>query len=176
MRGATERASFPLDPGEQALVSVPSMGSPLSFLPDEAFENLLIVSATGSPTKMESLVERRGGDPRKVGVIPVTGSPTDYEGPLWTTDPVDPSDLTGLSIRFSKAMEYIERGGWVVFDNVNIFLMYGRQQQVFRLFDSVVSNVRAAEARGIYCTVRDAITDETYAQFADYCDESIAVE
>ena len=176
MPETTDTPGFGLSPGEQALVSVPSMGSPLSVLPDEAFENLLVLSATAAPEKVESLVERRGGDPGKVGVVPVTGSPGAYDGPLWTTDPVDPSDLTGISIRLSTAMEYVGRGGWVVVDNVNVLLMYGREEQVFRLFNSVVSNVREREACGAYCTVREAVTDETYARLRDCCDRAVTVE
>jgi hypothetical protein len=172
----TDGPAFSIDPGEQALVSVPSMGSPLAALPDDAFENLLVVSATAAPGKVESLVERRGGDPQKVGVVPVTGSPTEYDGPLWTTDPVDPSDLTGISIRLSKAMNYVMQGGWVVVDNVNVLLMYGREEQVFRLFDSMVSNARQKEARGAYCTVREAVTDETFGRLRDLCDRTISVE
>jgi hypothetical protein len=176
MPGTTDGGSFALSPGEQALVSVPSMGSPLSVLPDEAFENLLVVSATAAPDKVEAIVRRRGGDPQKVGVIPVTGSQVEYDGPLWTTDAVDPSDLTGISIRFSKAMEYVMRGGWVVVDNVNILLMYGREEQVFRLFESVVSSARAKEAAGAYCTVRDAVTDQTYSRFRNSCDRTVSFE
>jgi len=176
MRETTDAGPFSLSPGEQALVSVPSMGSPLSALPDEAFENLLVLSATASPEKIESLVDQRNGDPQKVGVIPVTGSPTEYDGPLWTTDSVDPSDLTGLSIRFSKAMEYVMRGGWVVIDNVNVLLMYGREEQVFGLFESVVSSARAKETCGAYCTVREAVTDETYSRFQDFCARTVSVE
>ena len=165
-----------LEPGEQALVSVPSMGSPLVQLPDEAFDNLLVASATTSCAKVESLVERRGGDPQKVGVVPITGSPSEYDGPLWTTDPVDPSDLTGISIRLSKALEYVMSGGWVVFDNVNVLLMYAREEQVYRLLDSVASNVRRREARGVYCTVRGAITDETYSRLANLYGVELSVE
>jgi RNase P/RNase MRP subunit p29 len=171
-----ETIELSLDPGEQALVSVPSMGSPLSYLPDEAFENLLVASATTSCAKVESLVERRGGDPQKVGVVPITGSDDDYDGPLWTTDPVDPSDLTGISIRLSKAMKYVMRGGWVVFDNVNVLLMYGREEQVYRLLDSVTTNVKQKEACGAYFTVRGAITDETYSTLADICDVEASLE
>jgi hypothetical protein len=172
----TTESDFGLAPGEQVLVSVPSMGSPLSALPPAAFENLLVVSATNPPERVESLVRERGGDPQKVGVVPVTGSPSEYDGPLWTTDPVDPSDLTGISIRLSKAMEYVMRGGWVVVDNVNVLLMYGSEERVFRLFDSVVSSARAKEACGAYCTVRGAVTDDTYARFRELCDRTVSVE
>lgn len=172
----TESSPFSLDSGEQTLVSVPSMGSPLSKLPEEAFENLLVVSATASPKKVESLVERRGADPETVGVIPVTGSPIEYDGPLWTTDSVDPSDLTGISIRFSNALQHVTADGWVVFDSVNVFLMYGQEEKVYRLLDSVIGSVRAKEAQGAYCMVRDAMTDETYSQFAGLCDAKVSLD
>lgn len=176
MPGTTDSDEFPSRPGEQVLVSVPSMGSPLSELPDEAFENLLVVSGTAAPKKIESLVERRGGDPQKVGVIPVTGSPAGYDGPLWTTDSVDPSDLTGVSIRLSNALEYVMADGWVVFDSLNVLLMYGRENQVYRLLDSVVDSVRGRDARGAYCIVREAVTDETYSRFVSLCDRTGSLE
>ena len=176
MPETTESDGFSLAPGEQALVSVPSMGSPLSVLPDEAFENLLVVSATASPGKVETIVERRGGDPSKVGVVPVTGSQSSYDGPVWTTDSVDPSDLTGISIRLSKALKHVMRGGWVVFDNVNVLLMYGREKQVYRLLSSVVQIVRDRRACGAYCLVRDAVTDDTYSQFRELCDTSVSAD
>lgn len=162
--------------GEQALLSVASMESALSALPDEAFENLLVVSSTASPQQIESLVERRGGDPEKVGVVPVSGSPHRYEGPMWTTDSANPSDLTGISIRLSEAMKYLTSDGWLVFDNVNVLLMYAREEQVFRLLVSVARNAREVGARGVYCVVRDAITDETFAQFQTLCDRSLTAE
>lgn len=176
MPGTTDPPTLSLDPGEQALVSVPSMGSPLAALPTDAFENLLVVSATASPEKVESVVERRGGNPETVGVVPVTGSPGAYDGPMWTADPVDPSDLTGISIRISTAMEYVSPGGWVVFDNVNVLLMYGRAEQVYRFLDSVAASTRDRDARGAYSTVREAITDETYASLADLFDATTSIE
>lgn len=176
MPETTNSDGFSLAPGEQALVSVPSMGSPLSVLPDDAFDNLLVVSASSSPRKVESMVKRRGGNPNAVGVIPVTGSPSKYEGPLWTTDPVDPSDLTGISIRLSTAMEYVMSGGWVVFDNVNILLMYGQEEQVYRLLDSTAASVRERNACGAYCSVREAITDDTFTRLAGLFDTSVTVE
>lgn len=176
MPGTTDPPALSLDPGEQALVSVPSMGTPLTYLPDDAFDNLLVVSATASPSKVEAVVERRGGDPSAVGVIPVTGSPGEYDGPLWTTDPVDPSDLTGISMRLSTALNYVLSGGWVVFDNVNVLLMYGREEQVYRLLDSVSDGVRERDARGAFCTVREAVTDETYDRLAGLFDRTASVE
>lgn len=176
MPETTDRNALALEPGEQALVSVPSMHALLSPLPDDAFDNLLVVSATASPAKIESAVRERGGDPAAVGVVPITGSPGEYDGPLWTTDPVDPSDLTGVSIRLSNALEYVHAGGWVVFDTVNVLLMYAHEDRVFRLLDSVVSNVRAKEARGVYYMVRDAVTDETYERFSGLADTAISLE
>jgi hypothetical protein len=172
----SEPERFSLEPGEQALVSGPSMGSPLAALPDRAFENLLVVSATTSPRKIESLVERRGRDPTKVGVVPVTGSPSEYDGPLWTTDPVGPSDLTGISMRLSRALEYVTHGGWVVFDSLNVLLMYGREDAVYRLLDSVVPVVRDRKARGAYFVVRRAVTDDTYERFRGLFDTAVDAE
>ena len=174
MPATTERIQVAA--GEQVLLSVPSMESTLSMLPDEAFENLLVVSTRASPAQIESVVEGRGGDPEKVGVVPVTGSSHGYDGPVWTTDAANPSDLTGISIRLSEAMKYVGADGWIVFDNVNVLLMYTREEQVFRLLVSIARNARDVGARGVYCIVREAITDETFAQFQTLCDRSLTGE
>lgn len=158
--------------GSQALVLIPSMQSPLSLLPDAAFENLLVVSTTRSPGKIEQLVRDRGGDPSKVGIVPVSGSPVDYDGPCWTTSVVHPNDLTGIHERFERGMNHIKPGtGWVVFDNVNVLLMYAEMSSVKNFLDSVARGVRRRNAVGAYAMVPDAVSDDTYETFAGILDE-----
>ncbi|MFC4407388.1 DUF7504 family protein [Haloarchaeobius iranensis] len=163
----TERDPFDrLTPGTQALVLTPSLRSPLSTLPPAAFENLLVVSTTRPPVKVEQFVRDRGGDPNKVGVVPVSGSPVDYDGALWTTSVVHPNDLTGIHDRFERALVHVKPGtGWVVFDNVNVLLMYAERSAVGQLVDSVAARTRERAARGVFALVRDAVTDSTYERF-----------
>ncbi|NHN40420.1 hypothetical protein G9C85_02060 [Halorubellus sp. JP-L1] len=153
--------------GTQALVLTPSLRSPLSLLPQSAFENLLVVSTTRSPKKVEQIVRERGGDPNTVGVVPVSGSPVDYDGPLWTTSVVHPNDLSGIYERFERGTNHVKPDvGWVVFDNVNVLLMYAERSSVQNFLDSVATTVRRRNATGAYALVRDAVTDDTHASLA----------
>lgn len=150
------------------------MQSPLSVLPDEAFDNLLVISLANLPTEIESTVRERGGDPSKVGVIPVSGSHRRYDGPLWTAKTVSPSDLTGISIEFSTAMSHVKPGeGWVVLDSINVLLMYAPEDRVHRFVKSVVDAARQRNARGVYSLVQRTVTDETYRRFEGLFDEEV---
>jgi hypothetical protein len=160
-----------VDVGQQALVLTPSLRSPLSVVPPDAFDNMLVVSTTRSPKKVEQLVRERGGDPNTVGFVPVSGSPVDYDGPLWTTSVVHPNDLSGIYERFERGMNHVKPGeGWVVFDNVNVLLMYAERTSVGNFMESVATTVRRRNAAGAYALVRDAVTDETYTRFGDIFD------
>jgi len=157
--------------GVQALVRMPSMRSPLSVLPDAAFENLLVVSATRPPGAVERRVRERGGDPERVGVVPVSGSPVDYDGPMWTSDAVTPANLSGISDRVGEATRYVKPGvGWVVFDNVNVPLMYADRSGVQGLVRSVASQARGRDARGVFSVVPGALAQGTYRSLAESFD------
>ncbi|MFC6953464.1 DUF7504 family protein [Halorubellus litoreus] len=157
--------------GTQALVLSPSLESPLSRVPVEAFDNMLVVSTTRSPQKVEQLIRERGGDPNTVGLVPVSGSPVDYDGPLWTTSVVHPNDLSGIYERFDRGMNHVKPGeGWVVFDNVNVLLMYAERPSVGNFLDSVATNVRRRNASGAYALVRDAVAEGTHDRFVDIFD------
>lgn len=162
-------------PGTQALVDT-ARGIPLDELPGDAYENLLVVSTTQTPQKVEAAIERGGGDPADVGVVPVAGSQSDYDGPLWTTDRVDPSDLTGLSMRFSDAARYLQPGrGWVVVDNLTVLLMYAPERRVYRFLSAMTSTLRDRDVRGYYGVVRTAMNDETYEQLRGLAGEELAL-
>jgi len=99
--------------------------------------------------------------------VPVSGSPVDYDGALWTTSVVHPNDLSGIYERFERGMNHVKPGtGWVVFDNVNVLLMYAERASVGNFVESVATNVRRRNAAGAYALVRDAVTDETYEDLA----------
>lgn len=170
MRSASEPLDF--EPGRQTLVSVGSMASAIESLPPSAFENLLVVSSN-APSRVEKSIERQGGDPSRCGLVPLTGSAPSYEGPLWTTSPVRPSDLTGLSMRYSRAMEHVESGrGWFCFDGVQLLLMYAGADDVHRLLTEMASATRAREVVGVYGLAREAVTSETYDRLVSIFDES----
>jgi hypothetical protein len=163
-----------LDAGVQALVRMPSMRSPLAVLPSAAFENLLVVSATRSPGAVERQVHERGGDPERVGVVPVSGSPVDYDGPMWTSDAVTPADLSGISDRVARAARYVKPGvGWVVFDNVNVPLMYADRSGVYGLVRSVAARSRDRHARGVFSVVPGALATSTYDSLEDALDLTV---
>lgn len=169
-------ADGPLDVpfGSQALVLIPSLVSPLEVLPESAFENLLIISTTRPPGKIEQLVRDRGGDPNTVGIVPVSGSSVDYDGPCWCTSAVHPNDLSGIYERFERGLEHVKPGeGWVVVDNVNVLLMYAEGTNVVNFLDGVATGVRRRNAAGAYALVRDAVTEETYDRFARTFDQEI---
>ncbi|WP_435358415.1 DUF7504 family protein [Haloarchaeobius sp. DFWS5] len=162
----TTKAPLQMESGTQALVLMPSLHSPLEVVPDVAFENLLVLSTTRPPSKVERLVRDRGGDPNKVGVVPVSGSPVEYDGPMWTADVVHPNDLSGIHAQFTRGMDYVKPGqGWVVFDNVNVLLMYAESSGVFRFVESVATATRDRRAHGAFALVRDAVADSTYERF-----------
>jgi len=163
-----------LEAGVQALVRMPSMRSPLAVLPDQAFENLLVVSATQPPGAVERRVRQRGGDPERVGVVPVSGSPVDYDGPMWTSEAVTPANLSGISDRVGEASRYVKPGvGWLVFDNVNVPLMYADRSGVQGLVRSVASQTRARDARGVFSVVPDALARGTYRSLEELFDLTV---
>ncbi len=163
-----------LSPGTQSLVRMPSMRSPLWTLPPEAFENLLVVSATHPPSTVERLVVDRGGDPAKTGVVPVSGSPVSYDGPLWTSDVVSPANLSGIDDGVASALRYVKPGdGWIVVDNVNVLLMYASRTGVEGLVRSLLSQGRRRRARGVFSVVPEALSAATYRSFVDVFDSTV---
>lgn len=161
-----------LDPpaGEQILLLRGSAGSPLRHLPDRAFENLLVASAGQHPGEVEAAIRRRSLDPRSVGVVPVSGFDLGYDGPLWTTDRVPPSDLTGISIRVSQGFDHLEPGrGWFVLDSVTTLLMYADADRVYRLVDWLVRQCRTHDVTGVWPLECEVVTPETRARYRSLC-------
>jgi KaiC/GvpD/RAD55 family RecA-like ATPase len=157
--------------GTQTLVRSPAGADPLSALPERAFDNLLVVSVRDHPNRVETRIERIGHDPGNVGVVPVVPAAGDYEGDLWTTDPVSPDDLTGLGMRFSDAVRHVESGsGWVVIDGLGVLLMYAEDSRVCRFFQTLSNRVRARAVYGAYFANSEVVADETYEQLRAMCD------
>lgn len=158
-------------PGTQSLVRTPSGTDPLSALPADAYDNLLVIATRDHPNKIEQRLTRDGHDIANVGVVPAVPAAAEYRGDLWTTDSVRPGDLTGIGMSVSDAMEYVERdAGWVFVDALGVLLMYSEDARVCRFFQTLVGRVRAHGARGVYCADSAAITDETYERLRGMCD------
>lgn len=163
--------------GTQTLVRSAATADPFSRLPDRAFDNLLVVAARDHPAKLQRRLERADRDPSNVGVVPVVPAAGEYDGDLWTTDPVSPDDLTGLGMRFSDALGHVESGaGWVFVDALGVLLMYAENARVCRWFQTVTNRVRAKDVRGVYCVNPGAVADESYEQLRSLCDAERAVE
>ena len=170
-----QRPTF--DPGSVSLATIPGGASVLDDLPDSAFENLLVVAAGTSIRDVENAVESRGGDPRKVGVVPVSGTESNRDTPLWTARRVDPRDLTGISIEVSRGMEYVKPGtGWVVVDSASVLAMYAKPERLVRLLSSIASACREANARCIIAITESVLDDETIQKLAGIADQQVVFE
>ena len=162
-----------VDPGTQVLVSTASMQRPLSVLPSTVTGNVLLVSSA-APAAVERRVRDLGIDVGQVGLIPITGSELEYDGPLWTSEPVVPDDLTGLSMRFTSALSALEPGqGWILFDALDELAMYSRQDRICRCFDHLTTTARDNELRGIYTVAGDALEADTYDNFTASVDRLV---
>jgi hypothetical protein len=174
---AAGSADDPFGAGTQTLVRTPADADPLAVLPDRAYDNLLVVAARDHPSKLEARLERRGRAPNTVGVVPVVPAAGEYEGDLWTTDPVAPDDLTGIGMRFSDAVQHVESGtGWVLIDALGVLLMYSEEARVCRFFQTLTNRVRSKQVHGAYCVNPNAIAEETYERLRAMCDAEYEIE
>lgn len=171
--GRTDRTTPAIRPGSgtQAAVCINAMESAIPFLPAEAFENLLVISPH-SPSRVEDFLVDRDVDPTRVGMVPVSASPTPYDGPVWTTSPVAPSDLTGLNIRYERAMRHVASGrGWLLVDNLQLLFMYASQKRVLSLLDQLARRARGREVTGAFSFARETVGDDTFGTLAGVFDE-----
>jgi hypothetical protein len=175
-RGVPEdEETLDLTPGEAALARLPPRASPVEHLPAEAYENLLVVTVD-SPGAVEEAVRAGGGDPANVGIVPVSASQLRYDGPCWTADRVSPSDLTGISIQFSRGERYLREGaGWVVVDGLGTMLMYAEETKLYRLLSHLVSRSRERRLRHVTGATA-SVSEETMARFRGLHDRSVSLE
>ncbi|MDS0283236.1 DUF7504 family protein [Haloarcula onubensis] len=150
-----------LDQGTQLLLSLSSMQSPVAHLPADATRNLIVVSSE-PPAAVADRLADAGADLDAVAHIPISGAETEYDGPMWTCDALVPDDLTGLSMRLSRAFEALGAGGYLLVENLNVFLMYAAQARVVRFLDHLTGLAEDHDITGIYTLVGDAVADETY--------------
>ncbi|MFW5934398.1 MAG: DUF7504 family protein [Halolamina sp.] len=165
-----------LQPGEAALATLSNRDTPIAHLPSQAFENLLVVTVD-APERVQRAVRAAGGDPKDVGIVPVSASPVSYDGPCWLADRVSPSDLTGISIQFSRGERYLAEGtGWVVVDGLGTMLMYVDEAKLYRLLSQFVTRARGRGLRHVTGIVADVVSGETLARFRDLHDRSVSLE
>lgn len=99
-----------VEPGTQLLIPQSTQTADLAPLPTDA-EHLLIVTYRDTPNRLERRLHDRNIDPDTV--IPVASTDLDYTGPLTVTDRVAPSDLTGLGICLTTALDTLHAGDWL---------------------------------------------------------------
>jgi len=150
-----------LEQGAQLLLSLSSMQSPFAHLPADATRNVIVVSSKPSAAVADRLADE-GAELGAVAHIPVSGAETEYQGPMWTCDPLVPDDLTGLSMRLSRAFEALGEGGYLLVENLNVFLMYAAEDRVVRFLDHLTELARDHGITGIYTLVGDAVAEETF--------------
>jgi|AntRauTorcE11898_2_1112593.scaffolds.fasta_scaffold03534_5 hypothetical protein len=171
-----ENCPFDLSAGEVALARLSGQSSPIEHLPPYAYENLLVVTVT-APKTVEATVREAGGDPANVGIVPVSASPIDYEGPCWLADRVSPSDLTGISMQFARGERYLAEGsGWVVVDGLGTMLMYTEEENLYRLLSHLISRSRERRLRHVSGLVDGVVSETTLARFGDLHDRSVSLE
>lgn len=161
-----------LPPGTQALTLLTADEEPLLGLPPPAYRNLLVISTRHAPSRVESLLHRTGHDCDGIGVVPVTATTTDYDGPLPTARSVRPTDLTGIGIQVSEVASHFE-GGWLLLDALTLLLMYADVSRVHRFTSALMGNLAAHDIRGVYCLCPDAVDDATVEQFRSLFDIEI---
>lgn len=162
-REDTRGPELSVEAGTQLLLSVSSMGSPFAHLPADATRNIIVVSSNPSAAVEDRLADRRV-DVEAAVHVPISGAESEYDGPMWTCDPLVPDDLTGLSMRLSRAFEALGDGGYLLVENLNVFLMYASAERVTRFIDHLTKQAEEQAITGIYTLVGDAVTQEAYEQ------------
>lgn len=163
-----------LDPGDQVLVATTGGKFDYDQLPATALENLLVLSVGRSPKQIQRALEARNANPRRVGVVPISGSSVAYDGPMWTSSRVSPMDFTGISIEFNRGFAHLPpETGWVLVDSVSVLLMYADVNRVYRLVDSMVGACRERGVTGVYVVDENAVTEETMNRFTGLFDRVV---
>lgn len=174
--GGSPTGPIDADAGEQVLVVTDPLSDTLAELPDEAFENLLVIAVDASPGDIEATVRSRDLDPSTVGVVPVRGDTANYDGPLWTADRVTPNDLTGLSIQTSRGMEYLDpERGWLVVSGLGVLVVYAGAERVRRFVHQLAGIARERSLRGIFVLGKRSVDDDVKAALDSVLDRDVSV-
>jgi len=166
------QTALSVEQGSQVLLSLSSMQSPVVNLPPDAMRNLIVVSSKQSGAVADRL-DDAGADLDAVAHIPISGAETAYDGPMWTCDPLVPDDLTGLSMRLSRAFEALGEGGYLLMENLNVFVMYAAEDRVVRFLDHLTGLATDHGITGIYTLVGDAVEEATYDSLRNSVDTAV---
>lgn len=155
-----------INQGEQVLLELRGRDFDYSMLPDRAFQNLLIISVGKSTRDVEANLRELETKLETIGVIPVDAQTDSYSGPLWSTETIYPSDLTGISIALSQTLTYLREGrGWVVFDGLNILFMYVESGQLFRFVDGIATQCRSKVLHGVFTVDKTSVEPSDLNRF-----------
>lgn len=171
----SQRELASLDRREQAIATTRGTSNYLEFLPDEVFhEDVVMIATSSHPRGIEEHVRRTDGNLESLSVIPVGDSSLRYDGSLNVASRTWPKDLTRVGVRFTDFVRSVSTDDpWVVVDNLNVFLMYADADRVCRFLETVMGKSRRVGARGVYFTVRTALTDPTYEKLTGSCDREL---
>ncbi|MEE6209725.1 hypothetical protein U3A55_06115 [Salarchaeum sp. III] len=161
-----------VEPGTQLLIPQSTQTADLAPLPSNA-AHLLVVTYRDTPNRLERRLHDRGIDPATVTVVPVASTDLDYTGPLTVTDRVSPSDLTGLGIRLTTALDTLDAGDWLYVRGLSAALMYVTPERLYRFLDFLTHTARARDLRGAYEFYRPALSDTIYARFRGLFDDEL---
>jgi hypothetical protein len=169
-----EETLVDIEHGNQVLLTTGPMVSTLRSLPDEAFENLLVVTVGDEPAGVERTVADLGHEPGKVGVVPVSATPVSAGGEAWTAPRVSPGDLTGISIGIAQGMRYVRPDeGWFVFDDLGVLFMHAEAARVCQLVSTLAAKCRARDVTGVFGLVPEAVDDAARAQVESLLDQAL---
>lgn len=136
----------------------------MNHLPADAAQNLIVVSSKPSDEVADGLAEA-GVNLNTVAHVPISGSEMTYDGQMYTCEALVPDDLTGLSMRLSRAFEALESDGYLLVENLNVFLMYASESRVVRFVNHMTGMAGGHDITGIYTLLGDTVSEETYEQF-----------
>ena len=159
--------------GEQCLVYNDPLNCALQYLPEQAFQHLLIVTFR-TPSAVRESLERLDVEMDGIGIVPLSASDVaSVESPC-QTKAVNPSDPTALSVAYTEALECLPDGdGWVICERMALLEMYLDDGLVKRLIKHLTDRAAANGYRGIYELGLNSASAETIQTFEDTTDRSV---
>lgn len=160
-------------PGEQCLVYNDPMNCLLQYLPEQAFEHLLIVTFR-TPSAVRESLERRGVEMDGIGIVPLSASDVAPVDTPSQTKAINPSDPTALSVAYTETLETLpDDNGWVVCERTALLELYLEDEIMKRLIKHLTDRAAANGYRGIYELGSDSASTETIQAFEDMTDRSV---
>lgn len=194
----------PVDGGTTLLVRGPSMTRKtalvLSLLADGDDRDTVTLFVTTDDTPQALWTEYReyapDADPRRVGIVDATGSPstsgpadpaaddggfaTDGAGHPRVATVGSPADLTGIGMKATELLDDIagDTGATRVrlgLFTLNTMAMYGDGERLARFVHAIANRLDAVEGFGLFVTHTDALEDGLEDQLAAFVDGAVDV-